>query len=215
MSVRARSAIAVTAGALLLGGIAVANAADDRHHQEAGNASALADGATRSFVAGTAGSVEITRSGDSLALVRAMPSPGFAVEVESGAGREIEVKFSNGATGVDFNAELEDGEVRVRVRADDGAAIPSTSTATTPDDRVPDATTPTAPDDDDFSVIENSGPGRLDSGPGNFEDRGDGDDDRSNSGPGASDDDDHSNSGSSGEDDRDDDAGGGDSGPDD
>ncbi len=48
-------------------------------------------------------------------------NPTWVFEVEQGSGTEIEVKFVNGATRIDFNAELEDGAVRVRVgvRADE------------------------------------------------------------------------------------------------
>ncbi|MGH9025936.1 MAG: hypothetical protein ACRDWD_07455, partial [Acidimicrobiia bacterium] len=172
MSVRVRYAIAVAAGALLLGGIAVANAATDRPTEEAETTSNLPDGTTRNFVAGVAGSVEISRSGDALTLVRSAPNAGYAVEVEAASGREIEVQFTNGTTEVDFNAELEDGQVRVRVRDDiDDDGGPSTSTPTVPDDTVPDTTTSTVPDDDDGDVddlddgeVDNSGPGNVDDG---------------------------------------------------
>ena len=42
-------------------------------------------------------------------------NPTWVFEIEQGSGTEIEVKFVNGATRIDFNAELEDGAVRVRV----------------------------------------------------------------------------------------------------
>jgi hypothetical protein len=202
-----RFAIAAVAGALALGGIAVANAANDRTEQENETTADLTDGSTRSFVAGAAGSVEVTRNGDALTVARTAPNAGWVVEVEATTGREVEVQFTNGDRRVDFNAELEDGELRVRVRdRDDDDDVPGTTTPTTPDDTVPSTTTPTVPDDDDDDVdddgdadddIDNSGPGNAhdddvddvdNSGPGNA--------DHDNSGPGNADDpDDDDNSG--------------------
>ena len=110
-------------------------------------------------------------------------------EVERGTGTEVEVQFANGSVRVDFNAELEDGAVRVRVRVS-GVAVdnPGTTPATTPT-----STPTTVPDNDDN--VDNSGPGNAhegedNSGPGNSHDGGD--DDNSGSG--------HSGSGHSGSD---------------
>jgi hypothetical protein len=205
---RIRYLLAAGAGVLALGGIAVANATnDDRPSVE--STSDLADGSTRRFVAGAAGSVEITRTGDTLSVARTAPNAGWVVEVESGAGEEIEVQFTNGASRVDFNAELEDGELRVRVRDGAGGGVsgtapgsssPNSSTGTTPNSTpgtTPNSTPGTAPDgfddDGDDDGIDNSGPGSDDSG----HDDSDGDDD-DNSGPGGGDDD---NSGHDGDDD--------------
>jgi hypothetical protein len=209
-----RFAIAAVAGALALGGIAVANAANDRTEQETETTSDLPDGSTRSFVAGAAGSVDVTRNGDALNVVRTAPNAGWVVEVEAGTGREVEVQFTNGARRIDFNAELEDGELRVRVRDrddDDDDDVPVTTTPAAPDDTVPSTTTPTVPDDDDDDDVDNSGPGNAEdpdvdnSGPGNAEDP-----DVDNSGPGNAedpDDDDNSGPGNGEEDDDDDNSG--------
>ncbi len=84
--------------------------------------------------AGAAGTVTVLREGDVLTVTEVNPNDGWTFEVEQATGREVEVKFLSGNTRVDFNAELEDGEVRVRVRTrlldpdeaigadDDGAA---------------------------------------------------------------------------------------------
>jgi len=213
---RVRYALAAAVGAIAIGGFAVANAANDRpSEQETEAATDLPDGSTRTFVAGTAGSVEISRSGDTLTVGQTSPNAGWVVEVEAGAGREVEVQFTSGVERVDFNAELEDGQLRVRVRDDDGVTTstgPSTSTPGTSTGSAPDGTTPgstpgstpiTAPDDDfDDDGVDNSGPGSVNSG---HED--DGDD---NSGPGGGDDD---NSGPGSDDDSSDDDNSGNSGP--
>ena len=80
------------------------------------------DGTTATFAAGDAGSVTIRRTGSTLSIVSVNGNPGWSSEVEQGTGPEIEVKFVNGATRVDFNAELEDGGVRVRVSSADSSA---------------------------------------------------------------------------------------------
>jgi hypothetical protein len=185
-----RLLVPAAAGALLLGGIAVANAANDQSRREPVATAALPDGSTRSFVAGDAGSVEVARVGDSLTVVRTSPNPGWAVEVEVAAGREVEVEFTSGegTNEVDFAAELEDGEIRVRIRdhgGDEPGATPGTTSGSTPG--TTSATTPgsaptTAPDGDDDFGDDNSGPGNGDD---DFDD--DSDDD--NSGPGNGDDD--------------------------
>ena len=139
---------------------------DDRA-DEAGEAGEVRDerfvnfpaGTTQSFVAANAGTVTVRRDGGSLIVLAVNANPGWVTEVEQGAGIEVEVNFENGSARVDFNAELEDGAVRVRVRVRD--------------DAVPDApevpgTMPPPP-----TAVDNSGPGNAhadNSGPGNAND---------------------------------------------
>jgi len=128
----------------------------------------LASGATQTFAAGDAGSVTLRRDGSTLTVLSVNANAGFASEVGQGTGAEVEVQF-NGTTRIDFNAELEDGAVRVRVRVGGVVAF--------------DPTTPTTPEDN--------------SGPGNSHDSAD--TDNSGSGSGGSDNsgsDDHGDSGS-------------------
>ncbi len=61
-------------------------------------------------------------SGGQLSLVSAMPAPGWAVEVEQAAGREVEVDFRLGNPRVQVNVEFEDGAVRERIRFRDDDA---------------------------------------------------------------------------------------------
>ena len=150
-------------------GVAAPSAATPTPAQDETSAN-VPDGATATFAAGEAGSVTIRRAGGALTVVSVNANPTWVFEIEQGSGTEIEVKFVNGATRIDFNAELEDGAVRVRVgvRADD-----SSTPGTIGDDN-------SGPGNasDDRSTDDNSGPGNADddssSGHG------------SNSGPGSS-----------------------------
>ena len=134
------------------------------------------------YQAGDGGTVTIASDGAILTIVSVDPADDWTTEIEVSAGREVEVDFRNGIRRIQFNAELEDGEVRIRVR-----------------DRIVDDQSGSADD----GASNNSGPssdGVDNSGPGNS------DDDNSNSGTSVDDDsDDDSNSGTSNEDDSDDD----------
>jgi hypothetical protein len=159
----------------------------------AGSTSTTAGGAVgtpdaiRSIDAAGAGTVIVAVEGNSLRLVAATPASGWRVEVEQSAGREIELDFRAGTRRVQVNVELEDGQVRERVRVRDDA-----------DDT--DIRTEDGVVVRDDAVDDNSGPGSgaVDddsSGPGS----GSIDDDSSGSGHGGDDaGDDHSGSGSSG-----------------
>jgi len=111
------------------------------------------DGSTATFAAGDAGAVTIRRSGGTLTVVSVNAGPAWAFEIEQGADVEIEVTFVNGPTRVDFNAELEDGAVRVRVgvRADDSATLGTIREDNSGPGNV----------DDDHSSDDNSGPGSV------------------------------------------------------
>ena len=76
---------------------------------------------TRTLDAG-AGTVVFAESGGQLSLVSATPAPGWAVEVEQAAGRDVEVDFRQGNTRVQVNVEFEDGAVRERIRVRDDDA---------------------------------------------------------------------------------------------
>jgi len=107
------------------------------------------DAETVVYEVGDAGTVTIAPDGASLSIVATAAADGWAVEVEAASGPEVEADFRSGTRRIQFNAELEDGEVRVRVleRADDNAETDySTSTSMTmPDDSS--TTSTTLPDD--------------------------------------------------------------------
>ncbi len=84
---------------------------------------------SETYDAGAAGQVTVDRTEASLSVGNVAAGRGWVSEVEKGSGREVEVKFVNGTERIDFQAELEDGLVktRVRVRALDGSTDDSSS----------------------------------------------------------------------------------------
>ena len=93
--------------------------------------------------AGDAGSVVLV-VGSQLEIARLIPSPGWGAEIEVPSGREVEVDFRSGDRRIQFNAELEDGEVRVRLR--DGSGESESRTTSSTDDSSVDHTTTTIDD---------------------------------------------------------------------
>ncbi len=142
-----------------------------------GSAAPRADAIGTLDAAGS-GTVIYAVEGGGLRLVSATPVPGWRVEVEQGAGREVELDFRSGSRRVQVNLELEDGRVRERVRFRDDADGTDVRT------------------EDGVVQSDSSGPGSGDDG-----------DDHSNSGPGSGDDRDDDSSGS-GHDGSDDDSSG-------
>jgi hypothetical protein len=90
-----------------------------------------------------AGSVTVVREGAVLRVVEVRPNAGWTTNVERGLDREVEVTFRSGGARVDFNAELEDGAVRIRVR--DRRTESGGSATTVPSVTVPRVTTPGVP----------------------------------------------------------------------
>jgi hypothetical protein len=131
-------------------------------------------GAAVTYEAGDGGAVTISSAGAVLTVVSVDPATGWSTEIEVSSGREVEVDFRNGTRRIQFYAELEDGEVRIRVRdrMDDGGS--DSDDGDDSDDR--------SGSDDDVSDDDDSDDRR-----GHDDD----DDDDDNSGPGSSDDDDN------------------------
>jgi hypothetical protein len=100
----------------------------------------------RTVSAGEAGSIVVAVDGTSLGLMSVNPNPGWTVEVEHASGREIEVTFLSGAARVDVKVELEDGQVRERVRT--RTESPETES---PEAEAPETETHTEPRVDDSS----------------------------------------------------------------
>jgi hypothetical protein len=119
------------------------------------------------FGAGEAGSVMVDAAAGELTITGVDSTDGWNATIEIATGREVEVTFRSGSARIDFNAESEDGTIRVRVRdrstgqeteqvftnsSDDGSAAtaPDDSTsATVPDSDDDDSTSTTVPDGDD------------------------------------------------------------------
>jgi hypothetical protein len=129
--------------ALLIAGLAWAAPGDSSSSSSASTSTTLAQNdpagsraatGSKTFEAGTAGQVTVDRSGASLSISDVATNDGWAPEVEVASGREVEVKFINGNERIDFQAELEDGGVKTRVRtrtltglADDGQTLTAPS----------------------------------------------------------------------------------------
>ena len=148
-------------------------------------AASAAPGAA-TYEAGAAGTVTIANDGSQLTITGVEAADGWSHEIEVQIGREVEMDFRRGGDRVQFNAELEDGEVRVRVRTRtaDGTRTEVTNGVDTTDD-----------DDNgsDDSMDDRSDEGDDDNrGHGNADDRSDDGDEDHNSGQGSSDDDDSS-----------------------
>jgi hypothetical protein len=118
-----------------------------------------------------AGTVHLGNQGSTLIILSAVANPGFEVEVEVPEGREVEADFRGDGRRLQFNAELEDGVVRVRIRTEaeasstvtviDTSTTSPTSTSTTQTTTAPSTTATTSTtiddhgdDDDDDTLIE-------------------------------------------------------------
>jgi hypothetical protein len=93
-------------------------------------ASPVPDGTTQTIDAAPGGTVVVAVQGSQLVVVSATPNPGWTLGEQQPAGREVEVRFLTSAARVDVDAELEDGQIRtrVRLRALDDSSSNSTST---------------------------------------------------------------------------------------
>jgi frataxin-like iron-binding protein CyaY len=133
---------AVTVGLLITG---IAFAAQDVDESTV-NVS-LADSQTLTLPVDNAGVIVLSRANGQLQIVSATPNTGYAAEVEVAVGREVEADFRGNGLRVQFNAELEDGVVRVRIRteADDNNGATSSTGVTSPTSSSPTAPTSTAP----------------------------------------------------------------------
>ena len=153
---------------------------------------AVSEQGTVTYEAGAAGSVTISNDGSQLTIVDVNAADGWSHEIEVQVGREVEMDFRNGEERVQFNAELEDGEVRVRVRTRtaDGTRTEVTNGVDTTDDSG-------SRSDDNSSKSSSSS-----------DDSNDSDDDNSGQGGSSDDthDDDHGGRGSSPDDHDDDDS---------
>ena len=126
-----KNKIAIIAGALTVGllitGIAFAT-------QDAGSTVnvSLAESQTVTLPVDDAGVVVLSRADGQLEIITATPNSGYTAEVEVASGREVEADFTGNGVKVKFNAELEDGVVKVRITTEDSdVASASGATSTT------------------------------------------------------------------------------------
>jgi len=146
-------AAAVTVG-LLVTGISWA-ALDEESNVNVG----LAAGQEIEIPVEDAGTVRLANSGTSLTILAAQASAGFVVEVEVPEGREVEADFRGEGRRLQFNAELEDGTVRVRIRSEANIATtgPTSTTATTTNGTSTTATTTNGTSTTSTTVDDNGG----------------------------------------------------------
>jgi hypothetical protein len=78
-----------------------------------------------------AGVVLLHRANGSLEIISVTPNNGYTAEVEVAVGAEVEAEFRGNGQRVQFNAELEDGIVRIRIRTKAEIAIRSTASTVT------------------------------------------------------------------------------------
>jgi hypothetical protein len=162
----------------------------------AGPATGAQAAATGTYDAGVAGQVTVDQSGISLSVGNVAANPGWAPEVEMASGRDVEVKFVNGNERIDFQAELEDGVVKTRVRVGVLDASAGTSGTVGSDDSRDDSSDDSVSDRSDDSNDDSGMDDSIDSS-----DTDDSDDDSSRSH--AEDDSDDNSSGRSHDDGRD------------
>lgn len=78
-----------------------------------------------------AGTVTLGQVEEGLSILAVEPRPGWTVTVEAPLGRQVEARFESDGARVDFSAELEDGEVRLRVERSSSGSSTTSTTATT------------------------------------------------------------------------------------
>jgi len=118
----------------------------------------LADNQQVEIPVNDAGVVVLSRANGQLQIVTATPSAGYASEVEVAAGREVEADFRGNGERVQFNAELEDGAVTIRIRTE--ASDDSGSTSTTGSTSSTGSTSPTGSTSTTVTAVAN-GSGTL------------------------------------------------------
>jgi len=108
--------------AMLIAGLASASSDDmSSSSSSTSTSTTLVQGAatgSQTYDAGTAGQVTVNQSGASLSVASVAAGTDWTPQVEKANGQEVEVQFVNGIERIGFQAELEDGVVKTRVRAE-------------------------------------------------------------------------------------------------
>lgn len=108
-------AAGLTVGMLSWGGVALAQAIGADTELSASADTVTAAAITTEYLVEDAGSVTIAFDGSTIELVDQVANPGWSVSVDSATATEIEVDFVGAERLLRFEAEVEDGEVRVEV----------------------------------------------------------------------------------------------------
>lgn len=78
-----------------------------------GTGTVPADGTT--YEAGEAGTVTVVEDGGVLSITETTTADGWMADIDDPQGREVEVDFTDGAREIDFDAQLDDGQIRIRL----------------------------------------------------------------------------------------------------
>jgi hypothetical protein len=92
----------------------------------------IPDGTTQTFSVGAAGTVTVMRQGNTLTITSVNPAAGFTIVRQHGEKGELNLRLTNGTVTVRFDAQLDDGVVRIRVRMRGVDEPPTTVESTTP-----------------------------------------------------------------------------------
>ncbi len=133
MFTRSKALMGMTAAAVLITGVAWA--ANDSPTDGSATATVTADSSTSSTTVvqvEEAGTITLGSVAEGLTILAANAEAGWNATVEVPLGREVEARFESGGLRIDFNAELEDGEVRVRIRRSDRDGVSTTTTISPP-----------------------------------------------------------------------------------
>ena len=122
-----RNRMAILAGAVTVGLLITGIAFAAQDGDESIVNISLAENQTLTLPVDDAGVIVLSRASAQLQIVSATPNAGYATEVEVAVGREVEADFRGNGLRVQFNAELEDGVVRVRIRTEADTDNGSTS----------------------------------------------------------------------------------------
>jgi len=143
--------------ALLIAGMAWATPDDLSSSSSSTTSTTLVQNATaplqtatgsQTYEAEAAGRVTVDQSGASLSISKVTANANWVSEIEMASGREVEVKFVNGTERIDFQAELEDGLVKTRIRV---RALDSSTDDISSDDSSDDSNDDSVNDSDDSS----------------------------------------------------------------
>lgn len=107
--------LAVAALAVAFASFAAMNTAEASKGTRTEQSFAIADGASRTDTVASSGSVTIKRVGAILDITNVTTTAGNSSTIQVDLARQVEVNFGGTNGNVAFNAELQGGQVRIRI----------------------------------------------------------------------------------------------------
>ena len=107
--------LAVAALAVAFASFTAMNTAEASKGNRTEQSFALADGASRTDTVASSGSVTVQRVGSILDVTSVTTTVGNSSTIQVDLSREVEVNFRGANGRVAYNAELEGGQVRIRI----------------------------------------------------------------------------------------------------